>query len=140
MGSQLKEVEQAMEEAAEVANNVINCINKNLHTTNLISETTPGFLLEAQQLQTRWKQIVEEKTESIKQINKLNWDTYWQYLVKPHSQWMTMKFLITPAKKIVLTLANSVLVGQLKSEVGQPTLLKLMLDICNLKEQMHDLA
>ena len=69
--AQLKEVEQEMEEAATVARNFIDCINKNLHKANLILETTLGFLPKAQQLQTRWKQTVEEKAESIKQISKL---------------------------------------------------------------------
>lgn len=55
-----------MEEATTSANNVMECINENMHKENLISETTPGFLPKAQQLQTKWKQTVEEKAESIK--------------------------------------------------------------------------
>lgn len=46
--AQLKEAEQAMEEAIIAASNVIDCINENLHKANLISETTPGFLPMAQ--------------------------------------------------------------------------------------------
>ena len=74
--SRLKEVEQAMEEAAIAVNNIIECINENLHKANFIVETTPGFLPNAQQLQTKWKQTTEEKAEVIKQVNRLNWDTY----------------------------------------------------------------
>ncbi len=55
--AQLKEAEQAMEEAATAASNVIDCINKNMHKANLISDTTPRFLPKAQQVQTRWKQM-----------------------------------------------------------------------------------
>lgn len=53
--SQLKQAEQVMEEAATATNSVIECINENLHKDNLISDTTPGFLPKAQQLQTKWK-------------------------------------------------------------------------------------
>lgn len=42
--AQLKEAEQAMEDATTTASNVVDCINENLHTTNLISETTPRSL------------------------------------------------------------------------------------------------
>lgn len=44
----LKEVEQAMEDVVLVANNVIECINENLHKANLVAESTPGFLQKAQ--------------------------------------------------------------------------------------------
>lgn len=46
--SRLKEVEQAMEDATTIVNSVIECINENLHKTNLVAETTPGFLPKAQ--------------------------------------------------------------------------------------------
>ena len=74
--AQIKKAEQAMKEAATAANNVIDCVNENLHRENLISETAPGFLPKAQQLQTHWRQKAEEKAESIKKLTKLSWDTY----------------------------------------------------------------
>lgn len=111
--AQLKEAEQTVEEASTEASNIINYINKNLHRANLISETTPGSLPNVRQLQTRWKYIAEEKAESIKRITKLNWNTYWQHLVKPHSQCMTLKFLTTSTEKIAPPLADSVFIGQL---------------------------
>lgn len=135
--AQIKKVEQAAEEAATSTNNVINCVNENLHRANLISETAPGFLPKAQQLQISWRQKTEERAESIKKLTKLNWDTYWQYLVKPHSQCMTLKCLTNFAEKIAPALADSVFTGQLKSEVGQPTLVKPMLNACDLREQIH---
>ena len=50
--AQIRKAEQAAEEAATTANNVIDCVNENLHRENLISEIAPGFLPKAQQLQT----------------------------------------------------------------------------------------
>jgi len=72
---------------------------------------TLGLLPKAQQLQIVWKQTTEERAEVIKQLNKLSWETYWKYLVKPHSQWMTLKCLITSVKKIVPALAKAVFAG-----------------------------
>ena len=107
--AQLRKAEQAVEEASTTANNVIDCINENLHRENLISETTPRYLPKVQQLQTGWRQKAQEKAESIQRLTKLNWDCYWMYLVKPHSQWMTLKCIINSAEKMVLALADSVL-------------------------------
>lgn len=104
----------------------------------MVAETTPSFLPKAQQLQAVWKQAVEERAEAIKQVNRLNLEAYWQYLVKLRSQRMALKCLMTYAEKIVPALTNAIFAGQLKVRVNQPTLLKLMLDICDLKNQMHD--
>ena len=59
------------------------------------------------------------------------------YLVKPHSQWMTLKCIINSAEKMVPALADSVFIAQLKSEISQPTLLKQMLNACDFKEQIQ---
>ena len=126
--------EQVAQELAIATNDIIDCVNENLHRANLISETAPRFIRKAQQLQTHWRQKAEEKAGSIKKLTKLNWDTYWQYLVKRHSQCMTLKCLTNATEKIAPTLADSVLTGQLKSKVGQPTLLKPILNACNLTE------
>jgi len=53
--SRLREVEQAMEDAEVVANNVIECVNENVQNANLVAETTLGFLPNAEQLQAVWK-------------------------------------------------------------------------------------
>ena len=59
------------------------------------------------------------------------------YLVKPHSQCMTLKCIINSAEKMAPALGDSVFTGQLKSKVGQPTLLKQMLNTGDYKEQIH---
>ena len=50
--AQIRKAEQAAEEAATTASNIIDCISENLHKANLISETTPRYLPKAEQLQT----------------------------------------------------------------------------------------
>ena len=135
--AQIREAEKAAEVAATTASNITDFVNDNLHKVNLISETIPGYLPQAQQLQTKWKQKTEEKAKSIQGLTKLNWDSYWTYLVKPHSQCCALNCIINSTENIAPTLADSVFSGQLKSEVGQPPLLKSMLDACKFKDQIH---
>ena len=133
----IKIAEQAAEEAATATSNITDCVNESFHKDNLISETIPGYLPQAQQLQTEWKQKAEEKVESIKGLTKLNWDSYWTCMVKPHSQCNALNCIINSTEKMAPALANSVFSGQLKSEVGQPPLLKSMLNACKFKDQIH---
>ena len=65
----------------------------------------------AQQLQTGWRQKAQEKAESIKRLTKLNWDSYWAYLIKPHSQCVTLKCIINFAEKMAPALADVVFTG-----------------------------
>ena len=69
---QIREAEQVAEGASTAARNIIDCVNENLHRENLIVETTPGYLPNAQQLQTYWKQKTQEKAEAIQGLTKLN--------------------------------------------------------------------
>jgi len=129
--------EKAAEEATIAANTLTDCVNDNLHKANLISETIPGYLPQAHQLQTEWRQKAEERAKSIQGLTRLNWDSYWMYLVKPHSQHSALNCIINATEKIAPTLVDSVFSGQLNSEVGQPHLLKTMLDACKFKDQVH---
>jgi len=134
---QIKEAEQATEVATTTANSIIDCVNENFHKENLITKTTPGHLPNVHQLQIDWRQKAQEKAEEILGLTKLNWDYYWAYLVKPHSQWMTLKCIINSAEKMAPALADFVFSAQIKSEVDQPTLLKQMLNACDFKEKIQ---
>ncbi|MCY6524887.1 hypothetical protein, partial [Actinobacillus pleuropneumoniae] len=59
--AQIRKAVLAAKEAAIVANNIFDYVNENLHRENLISKTALGFLPKAQQLQTSWRQKVEER-------------------------------------------------------------------------------
>jgi len=34
--------------------------------------------------------VAKEKEEVLRQMGKLNWEEYQQFLVKPYNQWMTI--------------------------------------------------
>lgn len=134
---QIKEAEKAAETAATIASILIDCVNENLHRANLIGETTPGYLPNKLQLEADWKQKAQEKGKEIQVLKRLNWERYWTYLVKVHSQWMTVKCIINAAEKVVPALIDSVFSAQLKAEVSQLTLLKQMLNTCSFKDQIQ---
>ena len=69
---QIRGAEQAAEGAATTASRLIDCVNENLHRANLIAETTPGYLPNAQQLEADWKQRAQEKAKVIQRLSKLN--------------------------------------------------------------------
>ena len=51
---------------------------------------------------------LKEKAEAIQELTKLNWGYYWTYAVNPHSQNMTLKYIINLAEKMVLALTISI--------------------------------
>ena len=77
--AQIRRAEKAAKEAAVVANSLTDCVNDNFHKANLISETVPGYLPQAHQLQIEWRQKAEEREKSIQGLTRLNWDSYWTY-------------------------------------------------------------
>lgn len=72
--NQIREAEQVAEAAATAASSLIDCVNENLHRTNLITETTPGHLPNKLQLEVEWKQKAQEKGKAIQGLNRLNWN------------------------------------------------------------------
>lgn len=134
---QIREVEKEAEIAATTANILVRCVNENFHNTNLIAETTPGYLPNKLQLEESWKQKAREKEKEIQVLERLNWECYWTYLVKLHSQWMTVKCIVNTAEKVVPAFIDSVFLAQLKAEVSQLTLLKSMMDTCSFKDQIQ---
>ena len=134
---QITRAEQAAETATTQASTLIDCVNENLHRENLIAETTPGYLPNKLQLKTEWRQKEQAKGKAIQALARLNWECYWTYLVKLHSQSMMVKCITNATEKLAPTLVDSVFATQLSAEISRPTLLKPMLDTCNFKDQAH---
>ena len=134
---QITQAEQAAESAATQASILIDCVNENLHRANLISETTPGYLPSTLQLEAEWKQKAQANGKTIQALARLNWESYWTYLVKPHNQCMTVRCIMNAAEKVAPALMDAVFAAQLSTEISQPTLLKPMLDNCNFKDQIQ---
>ena len=60
-GSRLKGAKQATEDVAVATNNIIESVNENLDSANLVAETTPGFISNAKQLELQLKYAAEER-------------------------------------------------------------------------------
>lgn len=59
--SRLKHVEKETTDVATTKNSVIKNINENLHSTNLVVKSIPGFLPNVKQLELQWRQETKEK-------------------------------------------------------------------------------
>ena len=82
-------------------------------------------------------QKAQANEKTIQALSRLNSESYWTYLVKPHSQCMMVSCIMNAAEKVAPALMDAVFAAQLSTEVGQPTLLKPMLDKCNFKDQIR---
>ena len=76
------------------------------------------------------------KEESIKKLDKLDWEKYWKHLVKQHSQWLMLCFLTDAFSYMMHPLSHVVYTGQLRVRTGQPPEVQPMIDILQLKERM----
>lgn len=85
-------------------------------------------------IETNWKQ--KAKAKAIRGLTKLKCNHYQAYMVKPHSHWMTLKYIINFAEKIVPALPDSLFLTQPKTKESQPTLLRKILNSCDVKEQI----
>ena len=84
--TQLIKEEWATSRARSVMNSLVELINDNLYTANLISDCIPGKLPKVKDLEKQWKQELTSKDQQIGAMQGLSWDAFWFYLVKPHSQ------------------------------------------------------
>lgn len=116
-------------------NNVIELVNDNLYGANLISDCSPGNLPKAKVLENQWKQDLDTKDEQINRVQSLNCDVYWSFLVKPHSQQMTIKSLVDVVDRMMPELSDSTYTGQLQSRMSHPPEIQSMLSIFRLRVQ-----
>ena len=135
--SQLMKAEIAVSRCKLTTSNLVELINDTLYLSNMISQCTPGKLLSAKTLEQSCYQELEKNGRLIAGINSLTWDTYWLFLVKPYSQWMTLRCSITSTQKMVPALTYAIFDGQLKSTIDQPMQLKPMTNIYDLKDRMQ---
>jgi len=59
-----------------IENNIIEAVNENIHNANLVKECIPGALPDMRHLEQQWKETTQTKEEVIKQLSKLDWETY----------------------------------------------------------------
>lgn len=135
--SQLMKAERAISRCRSTTNNLVELINDTLYLSNLITECSPGKLPSVKALEQTWKQELEQREILITCIQTLTWETFWFFLVKPYSQWITMKCLTDAIGHMIPKLTDATYTTQLHSHMSHPPELQLMLVICQLKSQDH---
>ena len=78
--------ERATSKSKATMNGVNELVNNSLHMSNLISDCSPGKLPKAKALEHHWRQEMANREKQIREVQNLTWDTFWSFLVKPHSQ------------------------------------------------------
>ena len=102
----IKEVELAITREVGVSKNIIKAVNHSVFPTNLIKEGNLKEIPNLNALYKSWQKKVETQREAIIKLNKTNWELYWQYLVKPPSQIMTLNFSIHMTQRMLPPLTN----------------------------------
>ena len=113
-------------------NNVTQLVNDNLYAINLVSYCTPGQLPRVKETDYRWKQEIINRNKKIGQLQGISWDTMWAYLIKPHSQQTTIKFISNSIYCIILEFSDATYIGWLHWNLIHPEEVKEMLKICHL--------
>lgn len=73
-----------------VSKNIIKAMNHTLFSTNMVKEDNLKEMPNLGALHKSWQEKVEAQKQEITKLTKTDWDSYWQYLVKMHSQITTL--------------------------------------------------
>lgn len=76
-----------------------------------------------------FQEIARQQKDAITKLTMTDSELYWQYLVKPHSQIMTLNCFLHATQMMLPPLANVIFTGQLKSHFGPPPQLQPMINI-----------
>jgi len=88
--ARIRQAELAVARAAGVSKNIVKAVNHTLYATNLVKEGNPKILPDLNDMHKSWKERAKIQREAITKLAKTDWEVYWQCLVKPHSQIMTL--------------------------------------------------
>ena len=96
---QLRQAEKATSKATNLTNEIIESVNGQLLNAKLIKESTTEVLPELKLLESQCKERAETHIEVIKKITKRDRENYWNFLINPHHQCLTLQSLTDSTKK-----------------------------------------
>lgn len=125
--------ERAVSRCKSITSNLVELVNNTLYLSNMISQCTPEKLTAMKTLEQSRYQDLEEKGRLIVGINSLTWDTYWFFLVKPHTQRATLKCLTDAIGYIIPDIQDATYAAKLSSRLNRPPEVEPMLAISQLR-------
>jgi len=125
--------ERAVSRCKSTSRNLVELVNNTLYLSNMISQCTPGKITTTKTLEQSCYPDLEEKGRVIAGINSLTWDTYWFFLVKPHSQRAALKCLTDAIRYIIPDIQDATYAAQLSSRLNKPPEVEPMLAISQLR-------
>ena len=125
--------ERAASRCKSTSSNLVELVNNTLYLSNMISQCTPGKLTTTNTLEQSCYPDLEEKGRLIVGINSLTWDTYWFFLVKPHTQRAALKCLTDAIRYMISDIQDATYAAQLSSRLNRPPEVEPMLAISQLR-------
>lgn len=107
-------------------------INNNLLQANLSSVCPKDTLLDVKFLTRTWQESSKNKAHGIKALSKIDLEFHWNFLVKPHSQWLVLRCLANTTSHLLPTLNNALFTSGMCIIPQHPPKLKWMTYICEL--------
>jgi len=68
-----------------VLKNIIKAVNQTLFTTNLMKVGNAKEMPNLNAPSKGWQEKVGNQGDAITKLTTTDWESYWQYMVKPHS-------------------------------------------------------
>jgi hypothetical protein len=72
-----------------------------------------GHLARCQTLKQSWQETSKKKVQDIQSLSQVNLESYWHFLVKPHSQWLVLRCLSNATIQFLPALSDAVFTGQM---------------------------
>ena len=104
-----------------------------LHTSGLIKEGNHKLIPDLKILEKSWKNTGQIQEETIAQLTKTNCKAYWQLLVKPHIQIMTLNCSLDSIQKMLPLIFDAIFTRQMKTQFEKPPQVQPMFNICEQK-------
>jgi len=103
----LKHAETMVFNARDISNDLVETTSDNLFQANLISDYPKGTLFDIKLLTKTSQELSKKKNEKIEKLSKIDLKCHWHFLVKPHSQWLMLRFLSNTTTHMLPTLKDA---------------------------------
>jgi len=80
-----------------------------------------------------WQDSSKKKAERVKALLNIDLECHWNFLVKPHGQWLMVRCLLNTTNQVLLTLSDALFTAWMPIRPEHPPELKQMTDVCELQ-------
>lgn len=96
----------------------------------LLERTLPNIKL----FTNTWQDLSNEKSEKIENFSNIDLEFHWNFLGKPHTQWLMFRCLSNKSTHMLPELKDVIFTGQMCIQPWFPPKLKHMIEIYELRK------